>query len=428
VRVSARTQNRAGIRRATLEPAYPSQVVAFLRAIIIPVSETSALAHLTPLREARAPWVRGLVWDGFWLQSALWLAPLALLLASGYEDPGESPLDWLIFGLTAVFWISHRLGSAWLAYATTAYRPLVRAEPARYVIMPVAIATACFAIMLPGDDGFPFSRSDRVLILATLDFVLVTYHFAAQHFGVLSLYRVRSGRATDIWTRRLDRVFALGVGGALVVVVEAVLQTTLFQNVWIGPWIDTDWIDDVSGPLRVVTGTMVVTATIGLLIAEARSRSVSLPRALYITGVALMVSLGLYTDRPILFVAVWGAQHWLAATALASRVASAEPASPNSAIWRVLHAVNRRPWALLLLLGALSVLLLPVMEVEAVASDGIYYGDRVFGALAVELRESAWVPALLAVGFTTGFLHYWLDRAVYRLSRPAVRIAARGLI
>ena len=65
---------------------------------------------------------------------------------------------------------------------------------------------------------------------------------------------------------------------------------------------------------------------------------------------------------------------------------------------------------------------------SAVASDGIYYGDRVFGALAVELRESAWVPALLAVGFTTGFLHYWLDRAVYRLSRPAVRNAARGLL
>lgn len=392
------------------------------------MSETSTLSQLTRSGEMRARWVRGLVWDGFWLQSALWLAPLALLLASGYEDPEESPLDWLIFGLTAVFWISHRLGSAWLAYATTAYRPLVRAEPARYVVVPVAIAAACFAILLPGDDSFPLSRSDRVLTLTTLDFALVTYHFAAQHFGVLSLYRVRSGRGADIWTRRLDRVFALGVGGALVVVVEAVLRTTLFQNVWIGPWIDPDRIDAVSGPLRVVAAAMVIAATIGLLVAEVRSRCVSLPRALYITGVALMVGVGLYTDRPILFIAVWGAQHWLAATALASRVASAEPAWRNSTMWRGLHAVNRRPWALLLLLGVLSVLLLPVMEVEAVASDGVYYGDRIFGSLAVELRESAWVPALLAVGFTTGFLHYWLDRAVYRLSRPAVRIAARGLI
>jgi hypothetical protein len=90
--------------------------------------------------------------------------------------------------------------------------------------------------------------------------------------------------------------------------------------------------------------------------------------------------------------------------------------------------VNRRPWALLLVLGLLSVLLLPVMEVEAIRVDGTYYGDRIFGSLATALRNSTWVPALVALGFTTGFLHYWLDRAVYRLSRPAVRTAARGLL
>ena len=51
--------------------------------------------------EARPHWVHGLGWDFFWLQSALWLAPLALVLAHGYEDPGESPLDLLVFALTA---------------------------------------------------------------------------------------------------------------------------------------------------------------------------------------------------------------------------------------------------------------------------------------------------------------------------------------
>jgi len=378
--------------------------------------------------EVRAPWVRGLAWDAFWLQSALWLAPLALLLAHGHEDPGESPLDLLIFGLTALFWISHRFGSAWLAYATTAYRPLLRAEPARFVIVPIATAAVCFAILLPGEDAVPFTRAQRVLALATLDFVLVTYHFAAQHFGVLSLYRVRSGRSAEVWTRRIDRIFALGVGGALVVVVEAVLQTALFQDVEAARWLDPEWLDDASGLLRVLATTMVIALTLAALASEARASSVSLPRVLYVAGVAVMVGVGLNTDRPMLFVAVWSGQHWLAATALATCVACAEPASPCSPVWKVLHAVNQRPWALLLVLGMLSVLLLPIMEVEAVASDATHYGDRIFGTLAIELRESQWVPALLALGFTTGFLHYWLDRAVYRLSRPAVRIAARGLL
>ena len=385
-------------------------------------------APLPTGREIRAAWVHGLAWDSFWLQSALWLAPVAVVLAYDHEDPGESPLDWLVFGLTALFWISHRLGSTWLAYATTAYRPLVRAERGRFVIVPIAIAAVCFAVLLPGDEALPFTRAQRVLALATLDFVLVTYHFAAQHFGVLSLYRVRSGRSADVRTRRLDRLFALGVGGALVVIVEALLQTTLFQDVWAGPWVDPEWLENASGPIRVLATTVIIAVSLGLLASEARAPSVSLPRVLYVTGVALMVGVGLHTDRPMLFVAVWSAQHWLAATALTTRVACAEPASPCSPIGRVLHAVNRRPWALLLVLGVLSVLLLPIMEVEAIASDGTFYGDRIFGTLTVELRESQWVPALLALGFTTGFLHYWLDRAVFRLSRSSVRTAARGLL
>ena len=49
-------------------------------------------------------------------------------------------------------------------------------------------------------------------------------------------------------------------------------------------------------------------------------------------------------------------------------------------------------------------------------------------SFAAALRESAWVPALVALGFATGFTHYLLDRGVYRLSDPQVRAAARGLL
>jgi hypothetical protein len=315
-----------------------------------------------------------------------------------------------------------------LAYATTAYRPLLRAEPVRFVIVPIAIAAACFAILLPEDDALAFTRAQRVMALAMVDFWLVTYHFAAQHFGVLSLYRVHSGRAADPWMRRLDRLFALGVGGALVVVVEALAGTTLFQSVWAGTGLDPEWLAGASGMLRVVATALVLALTLALIGSEARAPSVSLPRVLYAVGVAVMVCGGLYTDRPFLFVAVWAGQHWLVATALATRVACAEQSPTGSLLWRILHAINRRPWALLLVLALLSILLLPVMEVEANGPDDTYYGDRIFGALAVALRTSEWVPALVALGFTTGFLHYWLDRAVYRLSRPAVRIAARGLL
>ena len=44
------------------------------------------------------------------------------------------------------------------------------------------------------------------------------------------------------------------------------------------------------------------------------------------------------------------------------------------------------------------------------------------------LRSSPFVPALLALGFATGFIHYLLDRAAFRFSSPDVRQAARGLL
>src|SRR5205823_10881696 len=43
-------------------------------------------------------------------------------------------------------------------------------------------------------------------------------------------------------------------------------------------------------------------------------------------------------------------------------------------------------------------------------------------------RTSTWLSVLLALGFATGFIHYLLDRSVYRMSDPQVRAAARGLV
>src|SRR5213595_738663 len=151
-----------------------------------------------------SPWVRGPVWDGFWMLSALWLAPTILWLSHGYSNPETSPLDLLYFGLTALFWIGHRLSSTYLAYCTEAYRPLLRTQPVRFVVIPLLVTAACFAVFLPADDTLPVSREQRLVALALIDYVFVTYHFAAQHFGALSLYRTRAGRTGCAHTRTLD--------------------------------------------------------------------------------------------------------------------------------------------------------------------------------------------------------------------------------
>jgi hypothetical protein len=145
-------------------------------------------------------------------------------------------------------------------------------------------------------------------------------------------------------------------------------------------------------------------------------------------GLAVMVGLALRPRSLFLFLVLWTSQHWMLATGLASQTASAESAPTTGIVRRFLHRLNVRPWAVVLLFILFSLLFFPIFEVEANRETGTYYGDRIFGAFATQLRTSTWVPALIALGFATGFIHYLLDRSVYRMSDPQVRSAASGLV
>ena len=361
--------------------------------------------------------------------SVLWLAPIILWLSHGYSNPETSPLDLLYFGLTALFWIGHRLSSTYLAYCTEAYRPLLRAQPVRFVVIPLLVTVGCFALFLPADTALPWTREERLIGLAILDYACVTYHFAAQHFGALSLYRSRAERGWCVQTRRLDRFFALTVGGVLVFVADILAGAVAYQDQWIDRWLFPAWIVSAQNGIRGGAILVLLIATAVMLFAEARAPHWSLPRVLYIVGLAVMVGIALRPRSLFLFLVIWTSQHWILATGLASQTPSAELTPGRRGVVRnVLHKLNVRPWAVVLFLMLLSLALLPLFEVEANQETGTYYGDRIFGAIATQLRTSSWAPALIALGFATGFIHYLLDRSVYRMSDPQVRAAARGLV
>ena len=386
------------------------------------------LSEGSPTAPQRSPWVRNPAWDGFWMLSALWMAPMIVWLFLVYSDAENSPLDQLYFGVTALFWIGHRLSSSYLAYCTEAYRPLLRSQPIRFVVLPLVVTACCFAVFLPSDSALPWNRAERLVAMAIIDYVFVTYHFATQHFGALSLYRTRVGRSACITTRKMDRIFALSVGGGLVLLADLLAGAVAFQDHWASRWNFSASLFSAQDGIRTAATIVLTVATAAFLVVEFRSPQWSLPRVLYVFGIAGMVALALNPPSPFLFLVIWTSQHWILATGLASRVPAGEPAPERGFLRRILHAVNARPWAVLGVLVVVSVLLLPVFEVEANRQGGTYYGDRIFGALVTGLRNSTWVPALLALGFSTGFVHYLLDRSVYRMSNPEVRTAARGLL
>jgi len=374
----------------------------------------------------RGGWVRSPLWDGFWMLSGLWLALLVWVLTRGDGEAGFARVDALYLVLSLAFWIGHRVSSTYLAYCTSAYRPLLSSQRTRFVWVPLGIVVVVLAILLPPDDALPWTRLQRAMALGILDYGLVTYHFAAQHYGCLSLYRVRAGQSRTVAARRVDRVYALGVGGLLVVVAEVVAGAVAFQSVWVDPVLDPVWLSRVEGVVRPVVLALVAAAFLVLLVLEVRTRAPSLARIAYALGMAVLVVAAINLDF-FLFVVLWTAQHWLVAMGLATLVARREPDPGPSRWYRLWHAVNRRALAVVLLLAAVSVVLSPWMEVEALADGDEAYGLRVFPFLADVLADARLVPFLVAIGFVTAFVHYALDRAVYRLSDPAVREAAGGL-
>jgi hypothetical protein len=375
---------------------------------------------------ARAGWIRSPAWDLAWVLNPLWLAPVLLLLERAWGDAARSPADWLFFVLAVPLWFGHRVSSAWLAYTTQAYRPLLTSQRLRFVGWPVAIALACFAVLLAPESVLPLPLDERVVWLAILDYLLVSHHFAAQHFGLLSLYRGRAERPATATARRLDRWFALLVGGGLVVVGNALAGSIAFQDRWIAPLLGNTLPDAVVQAVATGSMVLVLTLTVLMLAVEMRSPHPSLPRIAYIASVSTIVLLGFL--HPFLFLVLWSVQHWSAAMGVASLAAAGAPQESSSSHGqRLLARVNRHGWSVLLALAVLSALLLPLLEVEAV-SDEYMVADRLFGQAAVWLRTSPFVPALLALGFATGYIHYLLDRAAFRFSSPEVRQAARGLL
>lgn len=357
---------------------------------------------------ASSPWVRGPAWDGVWMLSAVWLVPIVVWLSLRSGEAEGSPLDVVYFALTALFWIGHRVSSVYLAWGTAAYRPLLRAQPVRFVVLPVVVTGACFAVLLPPDDALPLRRDERFVLLAIVDYAFAAQHFAAQHFGALSLYRTRVGG--EARRRSLDRLFALVVGGVLVIVADLLVGSVAYQDRWVDGWLAPSLVASAEDGIRGAATVALVGLTLAMLVAELRAPRWSAPRVLYVLGLATMVALALHARSPFLFLVVWTSQHWIVATGLASAT-----------------AVPARRRVVLLGLVVASVSLLPFFEVEASFDGSPTYGQWIVGSFAEALRTSAWVPALLALGFASGFVHYLLDRSVYRFSDPAVRAAASGL-
>ena len=147
-------------------------------------------------------------------------------------------------------------------------------------------------------------------------------------------------------------------------VADILAGAVAYQDQWVDRWFPA-WIVAAENGIRGGATVALFAITAIMLVAELRTPRWSLPRILYIIGLAVMVGLALRPRSLFLFFVIWTSQHWILATGLASQTPSAESAPTSGMVRRFLHRLNVRPWAVVLFLMLLSFLLLPIFEVEA---------------------------------------------------------------
>jgi len=368
-------------------------------------------------------WIRSSNWDAFWLQSGIWLTILLLMLDSTRLQE--------IFYATGVFlfWISHRFSSFYLAWGTQAYKSLRRARKKRFVCFPIFIILVVLAVIYIPDSVSAFTVSERIIGLMMLDFAWGAHHFAAQHYGILQLYHYRLNTESTDSTKKYDRIFCWGVGGVLVIIAELLHGTSFLQEKHILPNLLSDWgIEEI--PLLIRFGTLIVVGSTLFMIRNAYREDYSLPKILYLFGIGLM-AFAAYQLDPFQFLMLWTLQHWLAALGLATHMGGNDlkhdEKQKNVSLKKYSKKTLWKPWPVLMCLCAFSVAMTPFFEIEAV-SAGARYSEQVWPALMKWLQNSELYTFLVGIGLATGFLHYWMDRAVYRFSDLRTRKSALQLL
>lgn len=368
-------------------------------------------------------WLQSAGWDAVWLQSALWLAPA--IVALSFVPPAAEVLV-----VVAVFllWLPHRFATTFNAWCCPAYRELLTTQRVRFVILPAAVLLATFAFVFAPPSMVPWTSAERVQILATLFLGYNAWHFAMQHFGILSIYRQRAGQKATPRERQLERGFCLAVGLVAILLAQIGHGAEVVASSVVGSYLTPATVARWFEPLRSVVPLLVLCLWGMFAFVEQRRSPSSLPRQLYAAGMSLQAVLAYWLPAPEFFL-LWGTQHWLVSIGLAGHMALQDetPVPAGSQWYRRWHVITSGFLWTVLALTLLTVGLVPFFELSVHPENA---GKLpVLGPLVVYFLSNAfWAKLFIALNFGTVYVHFVMDRAVFRFSDPATRAVTGRLL
>lgn len=409
-----------------------SAAISGAPSVHVPPRVPSAL----PANDVRQPWIRSPLWDGCWIFSGMW-APVLCVFGYLYYyglDAGLSSdappfhQDHFVLFLTSLG-VLHRLSSIHAVVLSPILKQEVRANPRRYVAVPLAIVAMTMALALAftfhpafAFIGTPSGQLWAFYALAIAVILWDRWHFAMQEFGVLSIYRARATQ-TAAKDRRFDRWYVV----ALMLVVNSVLYLragfgddlyVLWGGTGVGAWYGQASLEQLA-LLSCVGAAALIGAAV---LRELRHGRRSWPKLLYYLLIGSHTLILYFVPRGLsLFFLSYVFHHWMVAVGLFNRLTLNSYAADSRFARARRYVMRVGPWLVLCVLASLFFApldftgrLTPLPTVDAFA----------------DTTTLARVIAGLAIGafFAFSFLHYYYDRCLYSFSVAGVRRAVGPLL
>ena len=382
-----------------------------------------------------SPWIESPRWDGLWIFAGLWAPLLALLAYALFHGSAGSAQDQAHFattlsGIAFIYLplsVLHRITTTHAVLATPILREDMRKQPARYYYIPAAITAGCILLALAfvfherfGIAGGLHGQLWGFFALAYVMYGWERWHFCAQEFGVLSIYRVRARQSAPA-DKRFDRAFTLW----LMLVVNTVLVFRAgfleLRGVVLYGTPLADYRGELLEPIALALFVSGAALSALAVIRELRHPQRSLPKlAFYLLVSGHSLVLYFVPNGLALFFFSYVFHHWMVSVGLWSRITlhafDGVPASGQT---------RERPPSRKLFFSVapflLAALLLYVTceqldlagNLHPLPSAGVFAGAS-FGAKLL-------AGVIIGLFFAINYLHYYYDRCFYAFSTPAVR-------
>lgn len=353
--------------------------------------------------------------------SGFWIPTLFLLLPLERAKP-------LVIAITLLLWMGHRIASLYLGFCVGEYREVLRERRRYFLAFPLVLFCLLAAFLLVPQSVVPLSLTSRFFWLFFLDYFLSLYHFSAQHYGVLSVYRGRLLHGQeDPRLSRWDWWVCIGVSGIFSIVMD-------YLNGGLDDFSIFDHAPLVSQAAfeRLRLGlTCLALLVWGATIQKYLRKRQGSPRILYFSSLCYLTVLSFYLS-PLLYFFVVQMQHWVVSLGLTAHMASNsrfEPKADHQDSWyRTWGRINARAWGPLLVLAVLSICLTPWLEADYFILHRFDSETLTVRGFLDRFQDSAWIYVLGGVALFSSFVHYIYDRGVFRFSDPLTRKAALPLL